>query len=53
MNISYHISLFSIAYTMRLIPFNSFKFKWLNSHIFNELYGSKRIGMEVGKHGYA
>ena len=33
---------------MRLISFDSFKFKWLNSHIFYELYGCRDIGTEVG-----
>ena len=52
MNMSYHASFFSISYTMRLTPFYSFKFKWLNSHIFYELYGCKEIHTEVGKHEY-
>ena len=33
---------------MRLTPFDSFKVKWLNSHIFYELFGCKDIGMQVG-----
>ena len=52
MNMSYHASFFSITYTMRLTPFDSFKVKWLNSHIFYELFRCKDIGMQVGKHGY-
>ena len=53
MNISYHESFFSIAYTMRLTPFDSFKVKWLSSHIFKVFfYGCKDIGMQEGKHGY-
>ena len=51
-NISYHASFFSITYTMRLTPFDSFKFKWLNSHIFYELCGCRDIGMQVRKHEY-
>ena len=34
---------------MRLTPFDSFKVKWLNSHIFYELFGCRDIGMQVGK----
>ena len=49
---SYHASFFLITYTMRLTPFDSFKVKWLNSHIFYELCGCKDIGIQVGKHGY-
>ena len=49
-NISYHASLFSITYTMRLTPFDSFKVKWLNSHILFELCGCRDIGMKVRKH---
>ena len=45
---SYHASLFSITYTMRLTPFDSFKVKWLNSHIFYELYVCRYIGTQVG-----
>ena len=52
MNMSYHASLFSIAYTMRLSQFDSFKVKWLNSHILHELYGCKNINTRLGKHGY-
>ena len=37
---------------MRLTPFDSFKVKWLNSHIFYELCGCMDIGMQVVKHGY-
>ena len=44
----YHASLFSITYIMRLTPFDSFKFKWLNSHNLYELYGCQDIGMQVG-----
>ena len=47
-NIFYHASSFSITYTMRLTPFNSFKVKWLNSHNFYELYGCSDIGIQVG-----
>ena len=47
-NISYHVSLFSITYTMRLTPFDSFKVKWLNSHNFYKLYGCRDIGKQVG-----
>ena len=43
-----HISFFSITYTMRLTPFASFKVKWLNYHIFYELFGFRDIGMQVG-----
>ena len=49
---SYHTSFFSITYTMRLTPFDSFKVKWLNSHIFYELFGFRDIGTQVGKYGY-
>ena len=45
---SYNASLFSITYTMRLTPFDSFKFKWLNYHIFYQLYGCRDIGTQVG-----
>ena len=45
---SEHTSFFSITYTMRLTPFDSFKRKWLNSHIFYELFGCRDIGMQVG-----
>ena len=51
-NMSYHASLFSISYTMILIPIDSFKVKRLNSHIFYELYRYKDIGAQVGKYGY-
>ena len=51
-NMSYHAPFFSITYTMKLTPFNSFKVKWLNSYIFYELCGCRDIGMQVGKHGY-
>ena len=51
MNMSYHVSFFLIANTMRLTLFDSFKVKCLNSHIFYELYGYKDIGMRVEKHG--
>ena len=44
---SYHVSLFSITYTMRLTPFDSFKVKWLNSQNFYELSGYRDIGMQV------
>ena len=44
---SYHTSLFSITYTMRLTPFDSFKVEWLNSCIFYELYGCRDIGTQV------
>ena len=47
---SYHEPLFSITYTMRLTPFDSFKVKWLNFHIFYELCGCRDIGIQVGKH---
>ena len=43
---SYHVSLSSITYTMRLIPFDSFKVKWLNYHNFYELYGCSDKGMQ-------
>ena len=33
---------------MRLTPFDSFKVKWLNSHIFYELFECRDIGMQVG-----
>ena len=33
---------------MRLTPFDSFKVKWLNSHIFYELFRCRDIGMQVG-----
>ena len=33
---------------MRLTPFDSFKVKWLNYHIFYELFGFRDIGMQVG-----
>ena len=49
---SYHTSFFSITYTMKLTPLDYFKVKWLNSHIFYELYGCRDIGIQVGKHGY-
>ena len=49
---SYHESFFSIAYTMRLTPFDSFKVKWLNSQSLYELYGCKDIGTHLGEHGY-
>ena len=52
MNMSYHTSLFSIAYMKRLTPFGSFKVKWLNSHIFYDLYRCKDIGTRVGEQGY-
>ena len=45
MNMSYHASCISIAFIMRLISFDSFEVKWLNSYIFYELYGCKDIGM--------
>ena len=45
---SNHTSLFSITYTMRLTLINSFKVKWLNSHIFYELFECRDIGMHVG-----
>ena len=51
-NMSYHALVYSITYTMRLTSFDSFKVKWLNSHIFYELCGCRDIGMQVGKHGY-
>ena len=37
---------------MRLIPFDYFQGKRLNSQIFYELYGCRDIGMWVGKHIY-
>ena len=43
-NMSYHTSLFSITYTMRITPFDSFKVKWLNSHIFYDLFECRDIG---------
>ena len=43
-----HTSFFSITYTMRLTPFDSFKVKWLNSHIFYELFVCRDIGMQAG-----
>ena len=49
---SYYASFFSITYTMRLTPFDSFKVKWLNSYIFYELYGYRNIGTQLGKYGY-
>ena len=49
---SYYAPFFSITYTIRLTPFDSFKVKWLNSHMFYELCGCRDIGMQVGKHGY-
>ena len=49
---SYYAPFFSTTYTMRLTPFDSFKVKWLNSHIFYELCGCRDIGMQVGKQGY-
>ena len=51
-NIIYHTSFFSIAYTMRLTPFDSFTVKWLNSHIFYQLFRFRDIGTQVGKHEY-
>ena len=45
---SSHASFFSIIYTMRLTLFDSFKVKWLNSHIFYELFGYSNIGMQLG-----
>ena len=51
-DMSHHAPFFSITYTMRLTPFDSFKVKWLNFHIFYELCGCRDIGMQVGKHGY-
>ena len=33
---------------MILTPFDPFKVKWLNSHIFYELFGCRDIGMQVG-----
>ena len=51
-NMSYFASLFSINYTMRVTLFDSFKVKWLNYHIFYELYECRDIGMQIGKHGY-
>ena len=51
-DMSYHAPFFSITFIMRLTPFDSFKVKWLNSHIFYELYGCRDIGMQVGKHEY-
>ena len=51
-DMSYHAQLFSITFIMRLITFDSFKVKWLNSHIFYELCGCRDIGMQVGKHEY-
>ena len=51
-NMSYHALIFLITYTMRLTPFNSFKVKWLNSHIFYELCGCRDIGIQVRKNGY-
>ena len=51
-DMSYHAPLFSITYSMRLTPFDSFKVKWLNSHIFYELCGCRDIGKYVGKHVY-
>ena len=50
--ISYHASLFSITYTIRLTPLDYLKVTWLNSHIFYELCGCRDIGIQVGKHGY-
>ena len=44
-----HTSFFSITYTIRLTPLDSFKVKWLNSHIFYDLFGCRDIGMQVGK----
>ena len=32
---------------MTLTPFDSFKVKWLNSHIFYELYACRDIGTQV------
>ena len=52
MNMSYHALFFLVAYTMRVTPFDSFKVKWLNSHIFYDLYGCNDIGMRVGRHGH-
>ena len=49
-DMSYHAPFF--PYTMRLTPFDSFKVKWLNSHIFYELCGCRDIGMQLVKHGY-
>ena len=40
-DMSYHAAFFSITYTMTLTPFDSFKVKWLNSHIFYELCGCR------------
>ena len=51
-DMSYHAPFLSITYTMTLTPFDSFKFKWLNSHIFYDLCGCRDIGTQVGKHGY-
>ena len=44
---SNHTSFFSITYTMRLTLFDSFKVKWLNSHILYEVFGSRDISMQV------
>ena len=49
---SYHKSSFLIVYIIRLTTFDSFKVKWLNSHIFYESYGYKDIDMQVGRCGY-
>ena len=49
---SYYASFFSITYTMGLTPFDSFKVKWLNSHIFYDLCRCRDIGMQLGKHKY-
>ena len=43
---SNHTSFFSITYTMKLTPFDSYKVKWLNSHIFYELFGCRDKGMQ-------
>ena len=40
-------SFFSSTYTMRLTPFNSFKVKWFNSHIFYDLFGCRDISIQV------
>ena len=52
LDMSYHAPFFSITYTMRLTPFDSFIVKGLNFHIFYELCGCRDIGMQVGKYGY-
>ena len=51
-DMSYHAPFFLITFIMTLTLFDSFKVKWLNSHILYELCGCSGIGMQVGKHEY-